>query len=298
MLKTQITGAKYLSPQTNQMTNLNIAVPSDSKDTEFGTSDILLAKDTFKAIEGDVTNAAINAAKNESNTAVDKLKQPHVTNLLTNFRYDEGYNNKNFDVDFDTSSILVEINPKCQLSSDEFVDVADFVGGGYMYKTITVSVKLHKDNPDIWIIKMYYTYDKTYGYCIYTQDRRYSIDILISKGGIFHMNSYISGGKSPFRFSDSYDGYVFYLTTYPNIEYNVDKITYGISINPSQINNINYNDENKFIFMDEFPSDINRYYDFNPNAIYLVKKENSTDPNVHYDKYIWIPNDKAFEKIG
>lgn len=45
MLKTQITGAKYLSPQTNQMTNLNIAVPADSKDTEFGTSDILLAKD-------------------------------------------------------------------------------------------------------------------------------------------------------------------------------------------------------------------------------------------------------------
>lgn len=45
MLKTQITGAKYLSPQTNQMTNLNIAVPADSKDTEFGTSDIMLAKD-------------------------------------------------------------------------------------------------------------------------------------------------------------------------------------------------------------------------------------------------------------
>ncbi len=51
MLKTQITGAKYLSPQTNQMTNLNIAVPADSKDTEFGTSDIMLAKDTVKLIE-------------------------------------------------------------------------------------------------------------------------------------------------------------------------------------------------------------------------------------------------------
>lgn len=51
MLKTQITGAKYLSPQTNQMTNLNIAVPADSKDIEFGTSDILLAKDTVKLIE-------------------------------------------------------------------------------------------------------------------------------------------------------------------------------------------------------------------------------------------------------
>ena len=33
------------------MTNLNIAVPADSKDIEFGTSDILLAKDTVKLIE-------------------------------------------------------------------------------------------------------------------------------------------------------------------------------------------------------------------------------------------------------
>ena len=56
MLKTQITGAKYLSPQTNQMTNLNIAVPSDSKDTEFGTSDILLAKDTVKIIDDKIAN--------------------------------------------------------------------------------------------------------------------------------------------------------------------------------------------------------------------------------------------------
>lgn len=56
MLKTQITGAKYLSPQTNQMTNLNIAVPADSKDIEFGTSDILLAKDTVKLIEDKTKN--------------------------------------------------------------------------------------------------------------------------------------------------------------------------------------------------------------------------------------------------
>ena len=58
MLKTQITGAKYLSPQTNQMTNLNIAVPADSKDTEFGTSDILLAKDVIlylNALDSDIS---------------------------------------------------------------------------------------------------------------------------------------------------------------------------------------------------------------------------------------------------
>lgn len=156
MLKTQITGAKYLSPQTNQMTNLNIAVPADSKDTKFGTSDILLAKDTFKAIEGDVTNAAINAAKNESNTAVDKLKQPQLTELLTDFRYDESYDGKQFDVDFDTSSIIVEIYPQGELSSDEFVDVANLGCGDYMYRNIIVSVKLHKDDSDRLIIKIYH----------------------------------------------------------------------------------------------------------------------------------------------
>ena len=62
MLKTQITGAKYLSPQTNQMTNLNIAVPADSKDTEFGTSDILLAKDTA-ALVADAKRAAFEGEK-------------------------------------------------------------------------------------------------------------------------------------------------------------------------------------------------------------------------------------------
>ena len=38
------------------MTNLNIAVPADSKDTEFGTSDILLAKDTVKIINDKIAN--------------------------------------------------------------------------------------------------------------------------------------------------------------------------------------------------------------------------------------------------
>lgn len=81
MLKTQITGAKYLSPQTNQMTNLNIAVPADSKDTKFGTSDIMLAKDVvahyYTKEETDnqiqiAKNSAINI-HNEDNTKSIKL---------------------------------------------------------------------------------------------------------------------------------------------------------------------------------------------------------------------------------
>lgn len=81
MLKTQITGAKYLSPQTNQMTNLNIAVPADSKDTEFGTSDILLAKDVVKlgenspqiqAIKENIDN--VNSTLNDVNSDMQELK--------------------------------------------------------------------------------------------------------------------------------------------------------------------------------------------------------------------------------
>lgn len=73
MLKTQITGAKYLSPQTNQMTNLNIAIPADSKDTEFGTSDILLAKDIvayLNTLDSDVSKEL--AAAVEKNDAEHK----------------------------------------------------------------------------------------------------------------------------------------------------------------------------------------------------------------------------------
>lgn len=81
MLKTQITGAKYLSPQTNQMTNLNIAVQADSKDTEFGTSDILLAKDVVKlgenspqiqAIKENIDN--VNNTLNDVNSDMQELK--------------------------------------------------------------------------------------------------------------------------------------------------------------------------------------------------------------------------------
>ena len=70
MLKTQITGAKYLSPQTNQMTNLNIAVPADSKDTEFGTSDILLAKDVVTYL-----NALDSDISKELDTQTDKINK-------------------------------------------------------------------------------------------------------------------------------------------------------------------------------------------------------------------------------
>ena len=62
MLRKKITGAKYFSDSTKQMTNLNIATPIDKKDTNFGSSDILLAKDVVKLA---------NSANSEN---IDKLK--------------------------------------------------------------------------------------------------------------------------------------------------------------------------------------------------------------------------------
>lgn len=62
MLRKKITGAKYFSDSTKQMTNLNIATPIDKKDTNFGSSDILLTKDIVKLA---------NSANSED---IDKLK--------------------------------------------------------------------------------------------------------------------------------------------------------------------------------------------------------------------------------
>lgn len=84
MLKTQITGAKYLSPQTNQMTNLNIAIPADSKDTKFGTSDILLAKDVvayLNALDSDMSKE-LDAQTDKINKINESIKQLVDHNLI------------------------------------------------------------------------------------------------------------------------------------------------------------------------------------------------------------------------
>lgn len=54
------------------MTNLNIAVPADSKDTEFGTSDILLAKDVMTYL-----NALDSDISKELTAAVEKNDAEH-----------------------------------------------------------------------------------------------------------------------------------------------------------------------------------------------------------------------------
>jgi hypothetical protein len=88
MLKTQITGAKYLSPQTNQMTNLNIAIPADSKDTKFGTSDILLAKDVvayLNALDSDISNELATQTDkiNKINGSIKQLIDHNLIKIVT-----------------------------------------------------------------------------------------------------------------------------------------------------------------------------------------------------------------------
>lgn len=112
MLKTQITGAKYLSPQTNQMTNLNIAVPADSKDTKFGTSDIMLAKDVaayyYTKEETDnqiqiAKNSAINI-HNEDNTKSIKLD---INDTEASSDYDSPVNVSLTDYDYNDGTINI-----------------------------------------------------------------------------------------------------------------------------------------------------------------------------------------------
>lgn len=62
MLRKKITGAKYFSDATKQMTNLNIATPMNKNDNNFSSSDILLAKDIVKLVG------------NASSEDIDKLK--------------------------------------------------------------------------------------------------------------------------------------------------------------------------------------------------------------------------------
>ncbi|QOR57718.1 hypothetical protein [uncultured phage cr131_1] len=66
------------------MTNLNIAIPADSKDTEFGTSDILLAKDIvayLNALDSDISKE-LTAQTDKINKINESIKQLIDHNLI------------------------------------------------------------------------------------------------------------------------------------------------------------------------------------------------------------------------
>lgn len=100
MLRKKITGAKYFSDSTKQMTNLNIATPIDKKDTNFGSSDILLAKDVVKL------------ANSTNSEDIDKLKTSiaSINEQIAKNTNDISTLNSKFTGLFEVVTVLPDIN--------------------------------------------------------------------------------------------------------------------------------------------------------------------------------------------
>ncbi len=100
MLRKKITGAKYFSDATKQMTNLNIATPIDKKDTNFGSSDILLAKDVVKL------------ANSTNSEDIDKLKTSiaSINEQIAKNTNDISTLNSKFTGLFEVVTVLPDIN--------------------------------------------------------------------------------------------------------------------------------------------------------------------------------------------
>lgn len=84
MLRKKITGAKYFSDATKQMTNLNIATPMNKEDINFGSSDILLAKDIVELV-GNASSEDIDKLK----TSVESINE-QITNDQKNIAKNAG----------------------------------------------------------------------------------------------------------------------------------------------------------------------------------------------------------------
>lgn len=107
MLRKKITGAKYFSDATKQMTNLNIATPMDKKDTNFGSSDILLAKDVVK-----LANSANSEDINKLKTSIASINE-QITNdqkNITKNTNDISTLNSKFTGLFEVVTVLPDIN--------------------------------------------------------------------------------------------------------------------------------------------------------------------------------------------
>ena len=107
MLRKKITGAKYFSDTTKQMTNLNIATPIDKKDTNFGSSDILLAKDIIE-LTGSANSEDIDKLK----TSVESINE-QITNDQKNIAKntnDISTLNSKFTGLFEVVTVLPDIN--------------------------------------------------------------------------------------------------------------------------------------------------------------------------------------------
>ena len=324
MLKTQITGAKYLSPQTNQMTNLNIAVPADSKDTEFGTSDILLAKDTA-ALVADVKRTALEGEK---------------TTILAPTRVDSN-------IKFEKNVNLADGCLYIKINFDKLINLRY----GNEVELMDIS------NYEVWLehngvsglqIHIYQYGDSHSGYYFNIKDQQFEITIYkdgriecVSDAyqrtvGKVNQQFKLSGFNTiankctytcevfQHNFSDvkmsQLDNDCNYIRALKDGSLRINKIIFG------------YGDENqktieyrgslvlprKTVFVDDdgngvdleglswYIQTLNLYKivsslpteDFDPRSIYMIKKTDPADSSIRYDKYIYIIEDGAWEKIG
>lgn len=328
MLKTQITGAKYLSPQTNQMTNLNIAIPADSKDTEFGTSDILLAKDTA-ALVADAKRTILEGEKTillaptyiDSNIELNEEIDPGMGKIHIKMHFDLINIQKNAAVNImsigehnvslfmhtslgpsifvdDDRVSIISVHDK-QLEITIYNDYMSFVSDD---EYLSVSLQ---ETP--YEIMLYSSGDGT-NQCSYTCEIFQNIPIM-NMSDIFNDEGYLRLTNGDLELSS--------VIKYPNLPTNAgfqeimrfasdeDKVTTHIYANASGL----VLPKNTYIHADEggqwsLSAPIYKIVnslptsEINSRNIYMIKKTDPTDSNVRYDKYIYIDEDSAWEKIG
>lgn len=344
MLKTQITGAKYLSPQTNQMTNLNIAVPADSKDTEFGTSDILLAKDTAALVDT-VKTSIIEGEKTT-------ILAP--TQVSSDFNFNRGWiPNKGelhikvyfdkFDLRNDNFKIIEISGVSVIIKQDQYNNIIATVDGSEYIIDSCFELVLSKTG--ILMIKTYLTevianlpIEGVYVQIsntppdgvLYTYEV-FSIDYpVIKTSRLYNDGGYTTGrngitytkglklvySSDGYYMGETYDIIAQYVQTPGSDFINIPILRFdgnslllkgGIKIckkydMPDEINYDDYVDLLSII--SEYEKPVYKIVDKLPTInissknIYMIKKTNPIDTNAKYDKYIYIAEDSAWEKIG
>lgn len=335
MLKTQITGAKYLSPQTNQMTNLNIAIPADSKDTEFGTSDILLAKDTATL----VADAKHTALKGETTTILAPTYYSNYDNPFNkNINLDEGELHIKIQFDhihlspygqiilmnlgkisvgifreYGKPKMLIGSYSTYKLNNQQFEFIVykdghvDYISGDYQANIGNVNQQFKLEGFYAEANKTSYTCEVFQYNFLTMKTSRLDNDCgyITSEDGKITVSSITISGiqdnesRNVIYCTNENGNYVTGITA-ANNQLQLPGNTY------IEIQNAGSNSEYKRIapVIDAYSNSIYKIVDKLPHIgdnsrnIYMVKKADSTDSNVKYDKYIYIDEDSAWEKIG
>ena len=324
MLKTQITGAKYLSPQTNQMTNLNIAVPADSKDTEFGTSDILLAKDTA-ALVADVKRTALEGEKTTifAPTHVDSnIKFEKNVNLadgclyikinfdkLINLQYGDYaelmyIGNYNVTLEHEgVNGLLIHIYQHGDSHGGYYFSINDQQFETTIYKDGRIECVSDAEQRIVGKVDQQFElrgFNTIANKCTYTCEvfQHNFLDVKMSqldndcnyiralKDGSLRTNKIIFGYGDDNMKQIKYNGLL--CLPLDTVFVGDDNINYSLDVLFEYINNWNL-----YQIVSSLPT-----ANFDPRCIYMIKKTDPADSSVRYDKYIYIIEDSTWEKIG